>query len=93
MTDGKATLSGITSLSNGAGDNSDGLYVSSTSALGVSISNSFFLGNEGSGIEADLLSANLLTLVNTAYFGNDTDVNGDLDLICSLVFEGHTTGG
>ena len=80
MTDGAAVLSGITSLNNGVGTNSDGLYISSTSALGVSISNSFFLGNEGSGIEADLLSTNLLTLVNTAYWGNDSGGAADLDL-------------
>jgi hypothetical protein len=79
-TDGKATLANITSLYNGVGTNSDGLYVSSTSAAGLSISNSFFLGNEGSGIEADLVSPNLLTLTNTAYWGNDSNTSGDLDL-------------
>ena len=55
ITNGAAVLSGITSLNNGVGTNSDGMYVNSTSAAGVKISNSFFLGNEGSGIEADLL--------------------------------------
>jgi hypothetical protein len=79
-TDGKATLANITSLYNGIGTNSDGLYVSSTSAAGLSISNSFFLGNEGSGIEADLVSPNLLTLTNTAYWGNDSNNSSDLDL-------------
>ena len=80
ITDGAAVLTGVTSLNNGVGTNTDGLYVSSTSAAGLSISNSFFLGNEGNGIEANLLSPNLLFLVNTATIGNDSNVNGDLDL-------------
>ena len=79
-TTGKATLTGITSLYNGVGTNLDGLYVNSTSALGLSISNSFFLGNEGSGIDADLAVLAPFTLTNTAYWGNDSNVNGDLDL-------------
>ena len=79
-TAGKTTLASVTSQNNGIGTNSDGLYVSSTSALGLSISNSFFLGNEGSGIEADLAAFAPFTLVNTAYWGNDSDVNGDQDL-------------
>ena len=80
-TTGKTTLTGITSQNNGIGTNSDGLYVSSTSALGLSITNSFFLGNEGSGIEADLAALAPFTLVNTAYWGNDSNVNGDQDLV------------
>lgn len=78
-TSGAATLTNVTSLSNGVGTNSDGMYVNSTSASGVKIINSFFLGNEGSGIEADLNAANLLTLVNTAFWGNDANNSGDLD--------------
>ena len=80
-TTGKATLVSVTSLYNGVGTNQDGLYISSTSAAGLSISNSFFLGNEGSGIEADLALLAPFTLTNTAYWGNDSNVNGDQDLI------------
>ena len=79
FTSGAATLTNVTSLSNGVGTNADGMYVNSTSAAGVTIVNSFFLGNEGSGIEADLNAANLLTLVNTAFWGNDSNSSGDPD--------------
>jgi hypothetical protein len=41
--------------------------------------NSSFLGNQGSGIEIEYDTWGYATLTNVSYFGNDTDMNGDLN--------------
>lgn len=80
FSNGKVTINKATSLYNGTSNNTDGLIVTTNSAEGVTITNSFFIGNEGNGIEANVTTVNLVFITNTAYMGNDSDNSGDLDL-------------
>jgi hypothetical protein len=79
-TNGQVSVSKATVLNNGSAFNDDGMYISTFSPLGVTISSSFFIGNEGSGLEIDVTNPMLVTITSTAYLGNDSDNTGDLDL-------------
>jgi hypothetical protein len=81
FTTGKITVNKAVSLFNGTANNTDGLYVNTSSLEGVTISNCYFIGNEGNGIEANVIDPlTMVTIINTAYLGNDSDNTGDLDL-------------
>jgi hypothetical protein len=81
QTNGKVTINKLISFYNGTLNNTDGLYVNTTSMDGVIISNSYFIGNEGSGVEANVIDpVTMVTIINTTYLGNDSDNSGDPDL-------------
>lgn len=80
FTNGKVTINKAISFYNGTSNNTDGLNVTTSSVDGVTITNSYFIGNEGNGIEANVATANLVFITNTVYLGNDSDNTGDMDL-------------
>ena len=66
-------------MSNGAGNDGDGLYLRAmTPALTIFYTSSF-IGNEGNGIEFVYDIFRVPSLLNVSYFGNDTDMDGDLN--------------
>ena len=72
------TLSNLTSLGNGSGTDGDGIQISASATTVISINNASFMANEGNGIE--ISSGQIIpTLLNTFYFGNDVDNDGDLN--------------
>jgi len=74
----KISLANATGFSNGAGDDGDGLNIIASVTTLITLNNAAFIANEGSGIE---VSGGLVfpTLLNTFYFGNDTDNDADLN--------------
>lgn len=75
---GEVYLEKVNVLGNGGAANYDGLY-GITYGSGLTIKNSVFMGNTGSGIDS-VLGGGTLTLTNVFYFGNDTNSTGDADL-------------
>jgi hypothetical protein len=84
ITGGAVTLSGVHSMSNGEGSDGDGLYMRMATPALTIIYSSSFLGNEGSGIEMDYTSYGVPSLIGVSYFGNDTDMDGDLNFYSHL---------
>ena len=76
---GAISVSGVSCLRNGVSYNSDGIWLK-TGAYPVTIKNSTFIGNWGSGIEIQLSAPYWPTISNTSYFGNDTDNSLDANL-------------
>ena len=73
------SMSGIVSAANGdPTHNSDGLYIDSDGAGVVTIKNSTFISNFGSGVE--LVDVATFTPTKTVIFGNDIDGSGDDNL-------------
>ena len=81
---GLVYLKNVQSMTNGEGYDGDGLYVEVSDPALLQIYYSTFLGNEGNGIEVagDFLGVPQLTYVT--YFGNDTDMSGDLNYYAHL---------
>ena len=78
-TRGFVSVKYLHSMSNGMGNDGDGIYLR-TAAPGLAIfQNSSFLGNEGSGIDIAYDTLGYASLINVSYFGNDTDLDGDLN--------------
>ncbi len=75
----RITISNLVSMSNGIGTDGDGIQVLAATTTLMSFKNTTFMANEGNGIEI-IGAAQLPSLVNTYYFGNDTDGDGDLNL-------------
>jgi hypothetical protein len=74
----KITLSNLTSFANGSGTDGDGVHISASATTIISINNASFMANEGNGIE--ISSGQIIpTMLNTFYFGNDVDNDGDLN--------------
>ena len=66
-------------MSNGEGFDGDGLYMRLTNPALASIYYSTFVGNEGNGIELENDIAGNPLLSYVSYFGNDTDLDSDLN--------------
>jgi hypothetical protein len=78
-TKGAVTVNYVHSMSNGMGNDADGIYLRTANPTQVIFQNSSFLGNEGSGIEIAYDTLGMPLLINVSYFGNDTDMDGDLN--------------
>ena len=81
---GLVYMKNVQSMSNGEGNNDDGLYIEISDPAFLQLYFATFLGNEGNGIElvSDTLGSPLLSSVT--YFGNDTDNSGDLNYYAHL---------
>ena len=81
---GLVYMKNVQSMSNGEGNNDDGLYIEISDPALLQLYFATFLGNEGNGIElvSDTLGSPLLSSVT--YFGNDTDNSGDLNYYAHL---------
>ena len=78
-TKGAVTIQSVHSMSNGKGNDGDGIYLRAATPARMIFRNSSFLGNEGSGIDIEYDTWGVPTLNNVSYFGNDTDLDGDLN--------------
>jgi hypothetical protein len=78
-TEGAAYLKKVQSMSNGEGYEGDGLNIEMTDPLQLRIYNSTFIGNEGNGIDLLCDSFGIPLLSSVSYFGNDTDMDGDMN--------------
>jgi hypothetical protein len=78
-TQGAVTLRNLHSMSNGAGNDGDGLYLRAKTPALMIFYTSSFIGNEGNGIEIAYDSYGVPSLLGVSYFGNDTDMDGDLN--------------
>ena len=78
-TKGGVTIRTVHSMSNGKDNDGDGIYLRAATPARMIIQDSSFLGNEGSGIDIAYDSWGIPTLGNVSYFGNDTDLDGDLN--------------
>lgn len=77
---GAISVSGVSCLRNGETYNDDGILLI-TGAYPVTIKNSTFIGNWGSGIEIQFDGPYWPTISNTSYMGNDVNHTGDLNLL------------
>ena len=74
----KITLSNLASFANGSGTDGDGIQISASAMTVISMNKASFIANEGNGIE--IINGQITpTLLNTFYFGNDVDNDGDLN--------------
>lgn len=78
-TKGAVSIRYVHSMSNGMGNDADGIYLRAATPARMFFQNSSFLGNQGSGIEIEYDTWGYATLTNVSYFGNDTDMDGDLN--------------
>jgi hypothetical protein len=76
---GAITLLNMTNSGNGSISNSDGAYMI-TNNKDITATNSAFISNGGRGIYSDTGAGKTLKLINTMYFGNDTNKSGDNNL-------------
>lgn len=79
ITSGAVTVRGVHSMSNGLGTDGDGIYLRAATPARMIFQQSSFLGNEGSGIDIAYDSWGVPTINNVSFFGNDTDMDGDLN--------------
>jgi hypothetical protein len=66
-------------MSNGTGIDGDGLYLRAKTPALMAFFICSFLGNEGNGIQIAYDTYGVLSLAGVSYFGNDTNMNCDLD--------------
>ncbi len=81
---GNITISGITSMFNqGIGGSFAGLYINTngSAAAKVTIKNGVITSNADYGIELNLAPSGLYTLTSVFFYGNDTDHDGQPNLI------------
>lgn len=79
-TKGAVSAKYVHSMSNGMGYDADGIYLRAATPSSVTFQNSSFVGNQGDGIEIVYDVWGVPVLNNVSYFGNDTDLNGNLNL-------------
>ncbi|HUV16350.1 MAG TPA: right-handed parallel beta-helix repeat-containing protein [Pelolinea sp.] len=79
ITKGAVTAKYVHSMSNGLGLDGDGIYLRAATPARMIFYKSSFLGNEGSGIDIAYDTWGIPTLNYVSYFGNDTDMDGDLN--------------
>jgi hypothetical protein len=76
---GTIALLNVTSSGNGWSGEADGAYMI-TNNKDITVTNSSFISNSGRGITSNTGAGKTLKLVNTMYFGNDTNKSGDTNL-------------
>ncbi len=84
ITQGAVTIRSLHSMSNGKGVDGDGLYMRAKSPSLKIFYTCSFIGNEGNGIEISYDNYGIPAMMGVSYFGNDTDLDGDLNYYSHL---------